>query len=157
MGQLRKKTGIIFDLPTEAQWEYACRAGTTTFLNSGKELSDDDESDEMAEVGRYAYNHDDGKGGYSEHTKVGSYLPNAWGLYDMHGNIEEWCKDWFKENLGSNPAIDPKGGASGDYRVMRGGSWNDCPSFYCGSASRHKFYPDVGNCETGFRVVLIQE
>ncbi len=134
MGILQEKTGLKFDLPTEAEWEYACRAGTTTALNSGKDLTSTSSCPNMAEVGRYYYNRNDGKGGYSQHTKVGSYLPNAWGLYDMHGNVWEWCLDWY----GSYPAAaatDPKGPNAGSYRVLRGGDWNSSAS-YCHSASR---------------------
>ena len=81
--------GWTFDLPTEAQGEYACRAGTTTALNSGKNLTAEKDCPNMAKPGRYQYNRKDGKGGYGEHTKVGSYLPNVWGLYDMHGNMRD--------------------------------------------------------------------
>ena len=89
MGLLRARTGLAFDLPTEAQWEYACRAGTTNDFNvSGQN---------MDSLGRYENNGDDERGG-SEYwyttTTVGSYLPNDWGLYDMHGNVEEWCLDY---------------------------------------------------------------
>ncbi|MBP5673197.1 MAG: formylglycine-generating enzyme family protein [Victivallales bacterium] len=117
---LRAKTSLLFDLPTEAQWEYACRAGTSTALNSGKNLTGTESCSNMAEVGRYKNNRNDGKGGYSEHTKVGSYLPNAWGLYDMHGNVWEWCLDWYG-GLSSNDATDPKGTGSGSCRILRGG------------------------------------
>ena len=103
MGKLRAKTGRLFDLPTEAQWEYACRAGTATALNSGKNLSAATGVDaNMAEVGRYYYNSGSFDNSYdyggTEETgtaKVGSYLPNAWGLYDMHGNVDEVCLDWY--------------------------------------------------------------
>ena len=153
-GILRTKTQMTFDLPTEAQWEFACRAGTTTALNSGKNLSDEYECDEMAEVGRYYYNRSDEKGGYSQHTTVGSYLPNAWGLYDMHGNVLEWCLDWYASYDGD--ATDPKGGEEGSYRVLRGGGWGysagDCRSAYRGSL----LHPEFGNYYGGFRVVLVQ-
>ncbi|MCL1921077.1 MAG: InlB B-repeat-containing protein [Kiritimatiellaeota bacterium] len=104
MGKLRAKTGLTFDLPTEAQWEYACRAGTTTALNSGKNLTDEDLCPNLDELGRYYFNWSDGKGSFLfygfemplyGHTKVGMYKPNAWGLYDMHGNVSEWCLDWL--------------------------------------------------------------
>jgi formylglycine-generating enzyme required for sulfatase activity len=134
---LRAKTGLTFDLPTEAQWEYACRAGTTTALNSGKNLTHTIVCTNMAEVGRYGYNLDDGKGGYAEHTKVGSYRPNAWGLYDMHGNALELCLDWFGA-YDAGAATDPAGPASGQEsraRVARGGGWDDYPD-RCRSASR---------------------
>ena len=153
-GILRTKTQMTFDLPTEAQWEYACRAGTTTALNSGKNLSDEDECDEMAEVGRYYNNEYDEKGGYGQHTTVGSYLPNAWGLYDMHGNVLEWCLDWYASYDGD--ATDPKGGEEVSYRVLRGGGWGciagDCRSAYRGNL----LSPEFGNYYGGFRVVLVQ-
>ncbi len=156
LGKLRAKTGKTFDLPTETQWEYACRAGTTTALNTGKNLTSTDKDSAMAEAGRYYYNQNDGKGGYSEHTKVGSYLPNAWGLYDMHGNVWEWCLDWWISDLGSSAVTDPKGPNSGSHRVGRGGSWYGYAQ-NCRSANRN----DCGNTpsydyvSSGFRVVLL--
>ena len=126
MGKLRAKTGLsTFDLPTEAQWEYACRAGTTTALNSGYNLTSTESDPRMDEVGRYWYN---GGSGYTQEgntsvgtAKVGSYLPNAWGLYDMHGNVWEWCLDWS----GAYPSTvtDPPGPSSGSSRILRGGCW----------------------------------
>lgn len=124
MGRLRSKVNMLFDLPTEAQWEYACRAGTSTALNSGKNITTKTGScPNLAEVGRYSLNANDGKGGYSEHTKVGMYRENAWGLYDMHGNVAEWCLDWWVDDLGTSAQIDPKGATSGSYRLVRGGFW----------------------------------
>ena len=156
MGQLRKKAGNIFDLPTEAQWEYACRAGTATALNSGKDLSNRFECQEMSEVGRYSRDYFDGKGGYAQHTKVGSYLPNAWGLYDMHGNVYEWCLDWFSSY--KEDAIDPKGGERGEYRILRGGSFQDyaycCRSAHRRDAFQSQGYPGFANFVYGLRVVL---
>ena len=157
LGKLRAKTGKTFDLPTEAQWEYACRAGTTTALNTGKNLTSTDKDSAMAEAGRYYYNENDGKGGYSSnHTKVGSYLPNAWGLYDMHGNVWEWCLDWWEYtfSLGSSAVTDPKGPNSGSTRVVRGGSWNS-GARYCRSAFRSNSNPSFSNVNYGFRVVLL--
>ncbi len=158
LGRLRAKTGQTFDLPTEAQWEYACRAGTTTALNTGKNLTSTVRDSAMDEAGRYSYNQNDGKGGYSSnHTKVGSYLPNAWGLYDMHGNVYEWCLDWYTSDLGSSAVTDPKGSNSGSYRVIRGGSWNYFAQ-YCRSAYRYNHsscYPSSGISDIGFRVVLL--
>ncbi len=153
MGILQKKTGLTFDLPTEAEWEYACRAGTATALNSGKNLTDYRICPNMAEVGRYHYNCNDGKGGYSEHTKVGSYLPNAWGLYDMHGNVYEWCLDWYNSSYGTAAVTDPKGPASGSYRVKRGGYWEHYKPYaeYCRSASRD-YDPPTTIGGDGFRV-----
>ena len=129
MGKIRSKTGVTFDLPTEAQWEYACRAGTTTALNNGNNLTNLLGDANMNVLGRYRYNKSDGRGGYlSGHTTVGSYIPNNWGLYDMHGNVWEWCLDWVtirdlnRESL--QDATDPMGVTSGTYRACRGGGWN---------------------------------
>ena len=120
MGRLRSKVNMLFDLPTDAQWEYACRAGTSTALNSGKNLTSLNVCENLAEVGRYYHNRKDGKGGYTDsHTKVGSYMGNAWGLYDMHGNVGEFCRDWYS-NLDSVNTIDPTGPVSGSIRVLRG-------------------------------------
>ena len=157
LGKLRAKTGQTFDLPTEAQWEYACRAGTTTALNTGKNLTSMGKDSAMDEAGRYQYNQKDCKGGYfSYYTRVGSYLPNAWGLYDMHGNVYEWCLDWYQEDLGSSAVTDPVGASSGSDRVVRGGGWDE-EALRCRSAYRHNLGPyglyhsDLG----GFRVVLL--
>ena len=148
IGMLRARTGLNFDLPTEAQWEYACRAGTTSNYNNGGDTVDD-----LKVLGRYAGNRSDGKGGYSEHyTIVGSYLPNAWGLYDMHGNVLEWCLDWY----GSSPAggVDPKGPSSGVYRVARGGNC-DNPGQFSTSSYPFSLSPAYVYKTTGVRLVTI--
>ena len=155
-GKLRVRTGRLytFDLPTEAQWEYACRAETTTALNSGKNLSATDQCNEMAEVGRYAYNWQDGKGTY--YCAAGSYLPNAWGLYDMHGNMWEWCIDWFQANLGTAAVTDPQGptSQSGTYgRVFRGGGFQ-AEAQDCRSARRSTKAASAADVNTGFRVTF---
>ena len=155
-GELQAKTGMTFDLPTEVQWEYACRAGTTTALNSGKNLIATGECPNMAEVGRYGYN---GGSGYSQScttangtAKVGSYLPNAWGLYDMHGNVWEWCLDWYGD-YPTAAVSDPVGPSSGSYRVLRGGSWGDYGARFCRSANRIGCYgPSHRSYYSGFRV-----
>jgi formylglycine-generating enzyme required for sulfatase activity len=144
MGKMRAKTGLAeFDLPTESQWEHACRAGTTTALNSGYNLTSTTNDPRMSEVGRNYANH---PGGYSSSPSVntnggtaavGSYLGNAWGLYDMHGNAMEWCLDWW-DGISPGPVTDPKGPtASGtDARVIRSGSWDHYPHA-CRSALRY--------------------
>ncbi|MBQ7555470.1 formylglycine-generating enzyme family protein [bacterium] len=159
LGKLRAKTGIDFDLPTEAQWEYACRAGTTTALNNGTNITDV-RDDNMDKVGRYLYNQNDGKGGYTNaHTTVGSYLPNAWGLYDMHGNVEEWCLDWFNyeeiEYSFIYPLTDPVGPSVifFNYRGLRGGGYL-FPAHYCRSAKRAWDINDERGVYSGFRLAL---
>ena len=143
---MRKKTGLKFDLPTDAQWEYACRAGTTSALNSGKELTRmSGICPVLSEVGRYDYN----AGVPGGPAKVGSYKPNAWGLYDMHGNAWEWCLDWFKEGLGPEAATDPAGADVKWSCIVRGGGWTT-PAVGCRSAFRYdgtpsyQYYYDYG-------------
>jgi len=154
LGVLQARTGLVFDLPTEAEWEYACRAGTTTALNSGKNLTSTGSDANMSEVGRYWHN--SGFGYSSTCTpetgtaKVGSYLPNAWGLYDMHGNVWEWCLDWYS-NYGMAAAVDPAGPSTGSGRVLRGGDWDD-NARDCRSARRNDRDPSHGYYYYGFRV-----
>ncbi len=139
IGRLREKTKLsTLDLPTEAQWEYACRAGAQTAFNTGDTME-----------GRYSFTKSgfggfrfvDEKGGYNNnHTTVGTYSPNAWGLYDMHGNVTELCLDGYVENLGAGDVTDPvgvvsEGGFFGKKRVCRGGSWMD-DAKECRSAMR---------------------
>ncbi len=146
LGRLRAKAGLsALDLPTEAQWEYACRAGTATALNSGKNLTDAYECPNMNEVGR---NWQNGATGATQEcdssagtATVGSYLPNRWGLYDMHGNVSEWCLDWYGAYAGA--VQDTSGPVSGAYRVFRGGNW-DSGALTCRSASRLYHWPDYG-------------
>ena len=142
----RLPAGYEYTLPTEAQWEYACRAGTTTALNSGKDLSDWHECPEMDEVAWYHYNSNK-----TTHP-VGQKKPNAWGLYDMHGNVWEWCLDW-EGNYPSSAVTDPVGPSTGTSRVFRGGSW-DYYATHCRSARRVGNYPGDGWEDNGFRVAL---
>jgi formylglycine-generating enzyme required for sulfatase activity len=131
-------------LPTEAQWEYACRAGTTTRYYTG------DTEEDLDRAGWYTDNSD-----YKLHP-VGEKEPNPWGVYDMHGNVWEWCHDWFDENYyADSPSIDPTGPDTGAYRVIRGGSFN-LDAARCRSALRRRFSPAGYRCDRlGFRVVSL--
>jgi formylglycine-generating enzyme required for sulfatase activity len=173
MGRMQARTGQAgFDLPTDAQWEYACRAGTTGALGDGTvNLTDGTADARLALLGRYERD-----GGrilvgtawtdphialgvvYAAVTpanataEVGSYAPNRWGLYDMHGNVWESCLDWYV-NLGTGAAEDPVGGAATDSgRVMRGGCWNTTASS-CRSAFRSYIVPSARSSGIGFRLV----
>ncbi|MGI5923697.1 MAG: formylglycine-generating enzyme family protein [Lentisphaeria bacterium] len=156
LGRLRSKTSLAFDLPTEAQWEYACRAGTETALNSGKNLIANQTCPNMNEVGRYTsngglYNPEDGDTTKGT-AKVGSYLPNQWGLYDMHGNVFEYCLDWWDgSDYPAEAVTDPKGLASGSGRVIRGGYYRADASANC-SARRNKTPPNEKSNGMGFRL-----
>ena len=134
-GKIQTRTGLNFDLPTEAQWEYACRAGTTSKYYNGGETEND-----LKQLSRYNGSRSDGRGGYSDaHTKVGSYQPNAWGLYDMLGNAWEWCLD--KYGALSSGVTDPVGPSSAWGLVRRGGAWGNNAD-ECTSSQR------VGNYST---------
>ncbi len=144
--------GYKFDLPTEAQWEYACRAGTTAVLNNGKTLtSADGVCNNLNAVAWYDKNSD------GTHHPVGLKRANDWGLYDMHGNVFEWCKDWYKEHYyakGTN--IDPPGPSSHplSLRVLRGGGW-DCAARFSRSAARALNSVEYRGNSFGFRVALV--
>jgi len=144
---LSKKEGKVYRLPTEAQWEYACRAGTTTPFAFGNCLS----TQEANYNGNYPL---EGcpKGEYrGKTTPVASLKANAWGLYDMHGNVWEWCVEWFKD-YPTGSVVDPPGPNTGAFRVLRGGGWDDDAGF-CRSA-RRLGAPDSRFGFVGFRLVL---
>jgi formylglycine-generating enzyme required for sulfatase activity len=138
--KLSEKTRQGVRLPTEAEWEYACRAGTATVFSFG---------DADSALGDYAWY--GANSGETTHP-VGQKKPNAWGLYDMHGNVWEWCADW----TGSYPngaVTDPQGAAFGNRRVLRGGCWYFDPR-YCRAAFRHRYDPFIRLFNLGFRVVV---
>ena len=141
-------------LPTEAQWEYACRAGTQTLFNFGAELS----LNNVNYRGTWEYKENEwGDGAKKETTDVASYPCNDWGLYDMHGNVWEWCQDMWQEKLSAEPVTDPliAGGEqkAGVERVIRGGSWRD-DGRAVRSAFRGRGEPDARFIIVGFRLAL---
>jgi formylglycine-generating enzyme len=141
-----------YRLPTEAEWEYACRGGAKgkTPFHFGNSLSS-----HQANFDGTRPRGDAAKGPSLERTcAVGSFQPNGYGLFDMHGNVDEWCQDWYGEKYYANsPADDPPGPSEGKYRVYRGGSWTDGGES-CSSANRNG-REKVGNDYLGFRVVLV--
>ena len=135
-----KKAGRVYRLPTEAEWEYACRAGSKTTYSFGESSQS---------LGDYAwfFNNND------ERTHpVGEKKPNAWGLYDMHGNVWEWCSDWYGQ-YPKGAVSDPAGPKEGSARVQRGGGWFGLAAV-CRSAHRDGFIPSVRDADGGFRVAL---
>lgn len=144
--KLQARDGKPYRLPAEAEWEYACRAGTTTAFAFGETLS----TDQANYNGQYTYGN--GKEGLyrKQTTPVGSFPPNAWGLYDMHGNVWQWCHDWHG-GYQRGAVDDPKGPKNGKARVLRGGSWGSHPVF-CRSANRNFSEPDGRTEFYGFRV-----
>jgi formylglycine-generating enzyme required for sulfatase activity len=148
---LSSRTQRKVELPSEAMWEYACRSGTTTPFHFGSKLNGD-----LANCdGDYPYG-TDVKGAYKNATvAVGSYLPNPWGLYDMHGNVWEWCQDYYGPYDKVDGAADPVRliKQSNECRVLRGGSWSSLAR-YCRAAYRRWSSPDSRNHNLGFRVCL---
>ena len=145
----------LFTLPTEAQWEYACRAGTTTPFNTGENIT----TEQANYNGNYPYRNNP-KGKYLQKTTpVGSYPPNEWGLYDMHGNVYEWCMDWYGEKYYGECKMkgvveNLAGPETGSDRVLLGGSWDEDEQS-CRSANRDNLSPDARINRIGFRVVFV--
>lgn len=136
-----QKLGRVYRLPTEAQWEYACRAGTTTRYSFG---------DNYLMLSDYAWFEKNSD--FQTHA-VGKKKPNAWGLHDMHGNVQEWCSNW-KGNYQKWAVTDPVGPEEGFFRIHRGGSWTLSSSFFR-SAETSGSKPSARTSSTGFRVALI--
>ncbi len=138
-----------YRLPTESEWEYSARAGNTKPFNTGNNLT----TSQANYDGNYPYN-GNSKGTYRKKTiAVESFSANSWGLYDMHGNVYEWCHDW--KATYPNSATNPIGANSGSYRVLRGGSWSDYGK-YCRSAFRHNINPTSSSSSCGFRIARSQ-
>ncbi|MFM7291384.1 MAG: formylglycine-generating enzyme family protein, partial [Planctomycetia bacterium] len=136
-----RQMGRVYRLPTEAEWEYACRAGTTTQHMFGNEESG---------LGEYAWF---GNNAGGQTHAVGQKKPNAWGLYDVHGNVWEWVNDWYG-NYGSGAVADPQGPSSGaSDRVIRGGCWDNSAGL-CRSALRLRLDPSRRDYDLGFRLAL---
>jgi len=147
--QLSQKTGKSYQLPSEAQWEYACRAGTTTPFHFGETMT--------TALGNYDANFTYGcgpQGDYREETTdVGSFSPNAFGLYDMHGLVWEWCQDIYQKNYNRTRKDGSSRIDGADYRLLRGGSWGDKPSD-CRAANRIRYPQNFRSLLHGFRVML---
>ena len=143
--------GYIYTLPTESQWEYACRAGMTTSLNNGKNLTDIGRCPNLDQVAWYI-----GNSGATIHTPGGKQ-PNGWGFYDMLGNVWEWCYDWY-EGYPRETITDPVGPPMSlvNWRIMRGGSCNNYADA-CRCACRGFFEPYTHNEDRGFRLALLKE
>jgi formylglycine-generating enzyme required for sulfatase activity len=147
--RLRRETGKEYKLPSEAQWEYGCRGGTKTAFSYGETLTEE-LANYRADV---TYAEERAGKWLRETTEVGKYPANPWGLYDMHGNVREWCEDEWHENYEGAPQDGRawQGGDSSRY-VLRGGSWDNLPEF-CRSAYRDYVNRDVRNNGDGFRVM----
>lgn len=155
MQVMRQTFEYVFRLPTEAEWEYACRAGSRGPFYTGAQIT----TSQANYDGHFPY--DDGPRGvrHKHPVAVKSYPANAWGLYDMHGNVWEWCEDWYDEyicNDDKTAISDPEGPSEGREKVARGGSWLS-EAGQCRSAKRMSAIPNHGHDEFGFRVVMLDE
>jgi formylglycine-generating enzyme required for sulfatase activity len=146
------RSGRVYRLPTEAEWEYACRAGTTSPYHFGGVLNGRQANCD----GEYPYGTSEKGPNLERPAIVGSYPPNAYGLYDMHGNVAEWCADIYDRNTdyyATSPLEDPPGPAHGSNRLLRGGNWYS-DAMLCRSASREWYLPMYRSKVLGFRVVM---
>jgi len=167
----RLPSGYEYRLPTEAEWEYACRAGTSTATYVGNlEILGTNNAPALDDIAWYGGNSSVGykgkgrdtsawpgkqyPGGTAAQRAVGTKEPNAWGFYDMLGNVWEWCADWYFKNLPGSEALDRRGPESGSYRVWRGGSYSYGPARECRAASRTANIPSIRVSDLGFRVAL---
>jgi sulfatase modifying factor 1 len=161
---LSRKEQRRYALPTEAQWEYACRAGSETAFCWGDAVQGGQDYGNMADEStqRWIRSYRDitidtspWDDGYATPAPVASFKPNAWGLYDMHGNACEWCRDWYGyDYYAQRDGFDPTGPTAGVHRVLRGGSWVRHPR-ECRSGSRHSILPTFRSVGRGFRVVIL--
>ncbi len=155
--RLSEKEDRPYRLPTEAEWEYACRAGTTKryyWGDSEADLFRHGDYCDACNTRSHSWQDRDHDDGYEMTSPVGSYLPNAWGLYDMSGNVREWCNDWYCDQYNLDlPMTDPAGSNTGSLRVWRGGGWDDgCAA--CRSSARGGNSPNRQHSAQGFRVAV---
>ena len=139
-----------FILPTEAQWEYACRAGTTNVFHFGN----DEEA--LEDYAWFSANSKTGEAGTSRPRNVGEKKPNQWGIHDMHGNMGEWCYDWYGKVYSPDGSVDPITEKASDFKVFRGGTYTDI-SERCRAAHRNRVSPDTENPWIGFRLALMRK
>ncbi len=150
--KLSAKEGKIYRLPTEAEWEFACRAGTKSVFHLGNDFNSN-----LANINGLsysAYGKEEAGPFHRSTVTVGGYKGNDFGLFDMHGNVQEWCADWYADDYYKNsPKDDPQGPKDGTERVMRGGGWPSSAKA-CRSAARNHLPPEEKNYTSGFRVVM---
>lgn len=150
ISKLNELTGKTYRLPTEAEWEYACRAGTQTPFYTGENLT----TEQANYNGQHPYKNYPRSKCLNKSVQVGSYSPNPWGLYDMMGNVWEWCSDWYgKYDTSIQVQLNPTGAEQGTKKVFRGGSWIS-RARYCRSANRFYGAPDYKYFNLGFRLAM---